>query len=75
MKEIRLWHLPAYLLHRFLFDGVLAVGDEEFKEKCRLIITEIMAGEKVVFIVSHDKEDMQRYCDGILSLTHGVACV
>ncbi|BDV43142.1 hypothetical protein GURASL_20650 [Geotalea uraniireducens] len=56
----------------FLFDEVLAVGDEEFKEKCRHKISDIMVSDKIVLIVSHDKEDMQRYCDRILSITHGI---
>ena len=60
-------HSPADI---FLFDEVLAVGDEEFQERCRMRIHAIM-GEKVVFVVSHDPKILQQFCTRTIEINRG----
>lgn len=61
-------HSPADI---FLFDEVLAVGDESFQSKCLERIAEIRANNGTIIIVSHDSVSLDRVCDGILMLEHG----
>jgi ABC-2 type transport system ATP-binding protein len=56
----------------FLFDEVLAVGDEEFQRKCLQRITAIQANSGTILVVSHDSLALQRICDRIIKLEHGV---
>lgn len=56
----------------FLFDEVLAVGDESFQSKCLLRIDEIRQNNGTILVVSHDSMALNRICDNILSLEHGV---
>lgn len=61
-------HSPA---ETFLFDEVLAVGDESFQAKCAAKIDEIKVAGKTIVIVSHDLEGMKRYCTRMVRLSHG----
>jgi ABC-type polysaccharide/polyol phosphate transport system ATPase subunit len=61
-------HSPADI---FLFDEVLAVGDEQFQAKCLERIATIRANNGTIIIVSHDKLALERSCDRIIMLEHG----
>jgi ABC-type polysaccharide/polyol phosphate transport system ATPase subunit len=62
-------HSPADI---FLFDEVLAVGDEEFQLKCMDRIADIRSSNGTILVVSHDSVEFNRICDGIIQLDHGV---
>lgn len=61
-------HSPA---ETFLFDEVLAVGDEGFRAKCARKIAEIKAAGKTIVIVSHDIEGMKLFCNRMVRLQKG----
>lgn len=61
-------HSPADI---FLFDEVLAVGDENFQSKCLDRIESIRTNNGTIIVVSHDKLVLGRVCDSIISLEHG----
>ena len=63
-------HSPADI---FLFDEVLAVGDEEFQTKCFQQINRILSNNGTILVVSHDNEALHRICDNIVTLEHGAA--
>ena len=62
-------HSPA---DTFLFDEVLTVGDELFQEKCNCKINELKNQGKTILVVSHDWASMNRICDKVLRINHGV---
>lgn len=62
-------HSPADI---FLFDEVLAVGDEDFQLKCMDRIAEIRSNNGTILVVSHDSVEFNHVCDGIIQLDHGV---
>lgn len=45
-----------------LVDEVLAVGDRSFREKCYRRIDELMAEGRTLFFVSHNENDLRRFC-------------
>ncbi|KKQ62575.1 MAG: ABC transporter-related protein [Parcubacteria group bacterium GW2011_GWC1_38_22] len=53
-----------------LMDEVLAVGDANFQQKCYDYFQEIR-GIKTVLFVSHDSENMKKFCDRTLVLNNG----
>jgi ABC-type polysaccharide/polyol phosphate transport system ATPase subunit len=55
----------------FLFDEVLAVGDDEFQKKCIDKITGLNAAGKTIIIVSHDLEGMKKMANRIIYLNKG----
>lgn len=61
-------HSPADI---FLFDEVLAVGDELFQSKCLQQISAIRAKNGTIIIVSHDLMAMQQISDRIVMLEQG----
>lgn len=61
-------HSPADI---FLFDEVLAVGDESFQAKCLERIKLIRNANGTIMVVSHDRTALARICDRIVSLEHG----
>lgn len=61
-------HSPADV---FLFDEVLAVGDEDFQSKCLERIHQIRSNNGTILVVSHDNAALHRICDNILTLNHG----
>jgi ABC-type polysaccharide/polyol phosphate transport system ATPase subunit len=63
-------HSPADI---FLFDEVLAVGDESFQAKCLEKIKSIRSQNGTILVVSHDSLALHRICDDIVTLEHGVA--
>lgn len=62
-------HSPADI---FLFDEVLAVGDESFQSKCLERIETIRNQNGTIIVVSHDSAALNRVCDDIVTLDHGV---
>lgn len=61
-------HSPA---ETFLFDEVLAVGDESFRKKCADKILELKASGKTIIIVSHDIHSLKKYCNRMIYLEKG----
>lgn len=53
-----------------LMDEVLAVGDINFQKKCYDYFHE-MKGKKTILFVSHDMENMKKFCDRALLLQNG----
>lgn len=53
-----------------LMDEVLAVGDSNFQDKCYQYFQKIK-GEKTVLFVSHDVENMKKFCERVLVLNEG----
>ncbi len=62
-------HSPADI---FLFDEVLAVGDEEFQSRCFERIESIREQEGTILVVSHDYTALERICDRIVTIDHGL---
>lgn len=54
-----------------ILDEVLSVGDERFREKCRVRIGEFRRRGKTFLIVSHDMDTVQTICDRVLVLDRG----
>lgn len=54
-----------------LLDEVLAVGDQQFQEKCFATFDRFRAEEKTIVFVSHDLAAMDRFCDRMLLLERG----
>ncbi|GMW02977.1 MAG: hypothetical protein AMXMBFR84_41130 [Candidatus Hydrogenedentota bacterium] len=55
----------------FLVDEVLAVGDEEFQQRCRARITELQQQGKTIVFVSHDLGIVQALCNRVILLQKG----
>jgi ABC-type polysaccharide/polyol phosphate transport system ATPase subunit len=54
-----------------ILDEVLSVGDERFREKCRVRIGEFRRRGKTFLVVSHDMDTIQAICDRVLVLDRG----
>ncbi|WP_296191721.1 ABC transporter ATP-binding protein [uncultured Microbacterium sp.] len=54
-----------------IVDEVLAVGDKAFREKCYARIDELLTAGKTLFFVSHNEEDLRRFCTRGLYLEGG----
>ena len=54
-----------------LLDEVLAVGDQEFQEKCFETLTAIRDAGKTIVFVSHDLSSIRECCDRVLLLQGG----
>ncbi len=54
-----------------LVDEVLAVGDRAFQEKCYTRIDELLASGRTLFFVSHNEDDLLRFCTRGLYLDRG----
>ena len=55
----------------FLVDEVLAVGDEEFQQRCRAKIRELRDSGKTIVFVSHDLNIVNELCDRVILLQEG----
>ncbi|MCD4718371.1 MAG: ABC transporter ATP-binding protein [Desulfobacula sp.] len=55
----------------FLFDEILAVGDENFKKKSLESIKELSDASKTLLIVSHDKKTLTDMTDRIIYICKG----
>jgi len=54
-----------------LVDEVLAVGDRAFREKCYDRMNELLSGGRTLFLVSHNENDLRRFCTRGLYLKGG----
>lgn len=54
-----------------LMDEVLAVGDENFKQKCLQKFEEYKASGKTIIFVSHDIPSVEKYCDRAMLIRNG----
>ena len=61
-------HSPADI---FLFDEVLTVGDEDFRQRCAEKMQQLRSDSKTILIVSHDAGELERTCDRICHMEHG----
>jgi ABC-type polysaccharide/polyol phosphate transport system ATPase subunit len=52
----------------YLFDEVLAVGDEDFQKKCAQAFADLKKENKTALLVSHSREVLEQYCDRILEM-------
>ncbi len=55
-----------------LVDEVLAVGDAEFQQKCFAHIEKLRQNKVTIVLVTHDLENVKRFCERALLLNHGV---
>jgi len=55
----------------FLVDEVIAVGDQEFKEKCYNRLEELMGKGITVILVSHNLNEIRRFCNRTIWLNAG----
>ncbi len=61
-------HLQPDIL---LADEILAVGDQAFQDKCYDKIAELRRNGMTLILVSHSKEQVQRFCNNFVRLEHG----
>jgi ABC-type polysaccharide/polyol phosphate transport system ATPase subunit len=54
-----------------IVDEVLSVGDERFREKCRVRIGEFRRRGKTFLIVSHDMDTIETLCERVMVLERG----
>ncbi len=54
-----------------LIDEVLGVGDDEFRDKSRDRMEEMIAKGRTVLLVSHIKSDIERHCSRTIQLDSG----
>jgi ABC-2 type transport system ATP-binding protein len=54
-----------------LLDEVLAVGDEEFQEKCFATFERFRGEGKTVVLVTHDLASVNRFCDRVIWIDSG----
>lgn len=55
----------------YLFDEILAVGDEAFRSKSQASINQLLEKNKTLLIVSHNKEKLSQMCELIFHLKKG----
>ena len=53
-----------------ILDEVLAVGDAAFQEKCNQYFADLK-GEQTIILVTHDMENVRRFCDRAILLEDG----
>jgi len=54
-----------------LLDEILAVGDEEFQQKCLETFENFKQQRKTVVLVSHDLKEVRRFCDRVVLINAG----
>jgi ABC-2 type transport system ATP-binding protein len=63
----------AHLQHPILLvDEVLAVGDKDFREKCYLTIESMLAEGRTLVLVSHNEDDLKRFCNRGIYINSGI---
>ncbi|MBI3336588.1 ABC transporter ATP-binding protein [Candidatus Peregrinibacteria bacterium] len=55
----------------FLFDEVLAVGDEEFREKCFTTMQSLKERGAAVILATHNAPALFRHCDRLIGMRSG----
>ncbi|HOC41988.1 MAG TPA: ABC transporter ATP-binding protein [Thermoanaerobaculales bacterium] len=58
--------------HILLLDEVLSVGDEHFRRKSKDRIDSFRRAGVTILVVSHDLDAVEKMCDDVLWLEHGV---
>ena len=61
-------HLDPDIL---LADEILAVGDQAFQDKCHDKIAELRRNGMTLILVSHDREQVNKFCDQFVRLEYG----
>jgi lipopolysaccharide transport system ATP-binding protein len=61
-------HLEPEIL---ILDEVLAVGDQDFREKCLKKMHELAGSGRTVLLVSHQLESLEKLCDKVIWLDRG----
>jgi ABC-type polysaccharide/polyol phosphate transport system ATPase subunit len=62
-------HVDAPII---LIDEVLAVGDQDFQEKCLAYLHGLKkSADKTIVFVSHDEDAVKSFCDRAIVLDHG----
>src|SRR5437667_304404 len=61
-------HLDSEIL---LLDEALAVGDQQFRERCLTKIRDVASNGRTVMFVSHDATSVTRLCKRALLIEHG----
>lgn len=61
-------HLEQEIL---ILDEVLAVGDQDFKEKCMKKMHDLAGSGRTVLLVSHQLESLEKLCDKVIWLDRG----
>ncbi len=56
----------------YLFDEILAVGDEDFQKKCTNYLTGLKERKKTVILVSHNYDSLTQMCGRILFFDKGL---
>ena len=71
--KVRLGFSVVTSLHEpiVLVDEVLAVGDRAFREKCYRRMEDMLSGGRTLFLVSHNENDLRRFCTRGLFLRRG----
>jgi len=71
--RLRLGFAAAAQMHAdiYLFDEILAVGDQAFQEKCAAYLRSLREAGKTVLMVSHDLAGLQGFCDRIVHIENG----
>ena len=54
-----------------LVDEVMAVGDANFKTKCKERIDGLLRAGTTLILVSHNPSDIKTYCNRVIKLDHG----
>ncbi len=54
-----------------LVDEILAVGDENFQQKCFARMNEFKKQGVTIILISHDRTTMERFCDRIIVIKDG----
>jgi ABC-type polysaccharide/polyol phosphate transport system ATPase subunit len=54
-----------------LLDEVTAVGDESFKERCRIALQEFRDSGGTIIVASHDLESVRALCDRVVWMERG----
>ncbi|MBU2791432.1 ABC transporter ATP-binding protein [Acidithiobacillus caldus] len=61
-------HLQPDIL---LADEILAVGDQAFQDKCHDKIAELRRNGMTLILVSHSRDQINKFCDQFVRLEHG----
>jgi ABC-type polysaccharide/polyol phosphate transport system ATPase subunit len=59
----------------FIIDEILAVGDEDFQNKCHQKIQELRHAGKTILLVSHDLFTVEHICSKVWILDHGTCII
>ncbi len=54
-----------------LVDEVMAVGDADFAAKCEKRIEKLLVNGTTLVLVSHNPDDIKKYCSRVIRLDHG----